>query len=84
MDVVIVIMSLWVLEMLVGYGGIIGGALRTIGIGTVIIGVGQLVETIMSHWFGVNVITTEFVHRLLLITGFIFIVWGYRSLMMKK
>jgi hypothetical protein len=83
LDIVIVLLALWVLGMLIGYGGFIGKALRLIGIGTIIIGVAQLIETATIYWLGVNTATFELIHRLLILAGFIFITWSYHKLMKK-
>jgi len=84
LDVVIVALALWVLVMLVGYGGFIGKTLKFIGIGTIIIGAAQLIETVTIYWLNIGMVTTEFIHRILLVTGFIFITWSYHKLMKKQ
>lgn len=83
LDLAIIGIALWVLKMLVGYGGFIGKALRFMGIGTVIIGFAQLVETIMLDWLTTAGPYVEVAHRILLVIGFIFIAFGYKKLMTK-
>ncbi len=83
LDATIVVLSLWVLQILIGYGGLIGRALTLIGSGTVIIGVAQIIETIMNQWLTSDPLAIELIHRIILVIGFIYIVWGYRVLMKK-
>lgn len=84
LDLIIVLLSLWVLRILIGYGGLLGRALNLIGVGTVIIGGAQLIETVSSTLLNFDVPTVELVHRLLLVLGFVFIFIGYRNMMKKQ
>ena len=83
-DVIIALLSLWVLFKLLGYGGIIGKSLSIIGYGIIIIGLSQFVETFGLILFTTNLIIIEIIHRFILTIGFIFIAWGFKNLMTKK
>ena len=85
-DVVIAVLSIWVLVELTGYGGAIGEALTMVGYGTIIIGVSQFIETVGLYFLSGDMSTVEivhFVHRLVLLTGMLLVFFGFRKLMNK-
>ncbi|MEI7689113.1 MAG: hypothetical protein WCI91_02910 [Candidatus Nomurabacteria bacterium] len=83
-DILIALLSIWVLYKLIGFGGLIGKSLASVGYGIVIIGVSQFIETFGLIMLNTNIITVEVIHRLFLTIGFIFIAWGFKNLMEKK
>lgn len=83
-DLLIALLSIWVLLKLIGYGGIIGKSLSQVGYGIVIIGLSQFVETFGLIFFNTSIITIEIVHRFILTIGFICIALGFRNLMEKR
>ena len=84
LDIVIALLSLWVLFKLIGYGGTIGNSLSKVGYGIVIIGLAQATETIGFNFISIDYLTMEVIYRLILRIGFFFIAWGFRNLMTKK
>jgi hypothetical protein len=84
LDGIIILLSFWVLKILVGYGGLIGKALTTIGIGVLVFGVAQIIETTLSIWSPWDLYTIEMVHRLILTIGFIITIFGYKSFMRRQ
>lgn len=83
-DILIFLLSLWVLYKLLGYGGIIGRSLSLIGYGIVIIGFSQMVETIGLIFVDSNVFDVHIVHRSILAIGFLLVALGFKNLMEKK
>ena len=85
-DVLIAILSIWVLLKLTGYGGVIGEALTMVGYGIIIVGLSQFIETIglyfLSSDMGVEGVV-HFVHRLVLLTGMLLVFFGFKKLMDK-
>lgn len=83
-DILIALLSLWVLYKLIGYGGTIGKSLSQVGYGIVIIGFSQMVETLGLIFIDKNVFDVHIVHRSILIIGFFLVAWGFKNLMEKK
>lgn len=87
LDILIAILSLWVLYKLTAYSGLIGKlgkSLSLIGYGVVVIGLSQFVETVGLNFLDFGVSNIEITHRLILFVGLIFIAWGFGDLMEKK
>jgi hypothetical protein len=86
-DVLIALLSLWVLIKLQGYGGVIGESLKMIGYGIIIVGASQFIETAGLYFMSDEMSTTEivhFVHRLVLLGGMLLVFFGFRKLMEGK
>jgi hypothetical protein len=56
--------------------GTLGGAMRLISFGALILGVAHLVETVLDQHFQVPMEVNELVHRLLILVGFLSIGLG--------
>lgn len=85
-DVLIAILSIWVLMKLTGYGGVIGEALTMVGYGIIVIGLSQFIETIGLYFLSSDMSVVgviHFVHRLVLLTGMFLIFFGFRKLLDK-
>lgn len=86
-DILIALLSLWVLVKLTGYGGPIGQALNMIGYGIITVGVSQFIETLGLYFMSGDMSTTEivhFAHRLVLLSGMLLVFFGFRKLMSGK
>jgi hypothetical protein len=84
LDVLVAILSLWILIKLTGHGGFVGQSFAKIGYGTIIIGLSQIVETIGINFIDIDVQTVEFVYRVFLLMGITFIAMGIKNLMTKQ
>ncbi|MDO8601793.1 MAG: hypothetical protein Q7R62_01515 [bacterium] len=85
-DVLIAILSIWVLLKLTGFGGVIGEALNMIGYGIIVIGLSQFIETLGLYFLNSEMGIVEivhFVHRLVLLSGMLLVFFGFRKLMNK-
>ncbi len=80
MDFVLVAASIWMVIEVRGIGGIIGTSMTRIVIGAIILGFAHLVATI-----GINVLHLDgqlnnFIHRLIVLAGFVMLVAGFRKM----
>lgn len=58
-------------------GGALSKGLRILLIGVMILGFAHLIESILFIIFHFDLETNEIIHRLLVGTGFIFVIWGF-------
>ena len=58
-------------------GGALAKGLRILLIGVMILGLAHFIETLMFVLLQVNQNANEVIHRLLVGTGFIFVIWGF-------
>lgn len=87
LDVVLIVASLWMVMTVRGVGGAVGRTLTFIVVGTVILGVAHLQATITGNldmfvFDGVDYNGT--VHRIVVLLGFIVLVFGFRELQAMK
>ena len=80
LDFVLVIAAIWMILAARGVGGVFGRTLSLIVVGAIILGVAHLLATL-----GANVLTipgpeNNFLHRLIVLAGFVFLVFGFRQL----
>jgi hypothetical protein len=77
LDIVLIVASLWMVMTVRGIGGIVGKTLTFIVIGAVILGVAHLLATLTADPFGR---WNQTVHRVVVLVGFVFLVYGLRQL----
>ena len=86
MDIVLVLASLWMVFTVRGIGGIVGSSLTLLVSGAIILGFAHLIATLGSaaylNLFDAN--TNNFVHRIIVLIGFIVLVFGFRRLRVMK
>lgn len=84
-DILIALLSLWVLVKLTGYGGSIGQALTMVGWGIITIGVSQFIETLGLYFLGdaeMSIVEVVHIfHRLVLLGGMLLVFLGFKKLM---
>ena len=61
-------------------GGQLAKGLRTVLVGLMILGFAHLIETLLFVVFNENTQTNEIIHRLLIATGFVFVIWGFSTM----
>ena len=61
-------------------GGALAKGLRILLIGVMVLGLAHLIETIMFVVLQINDDLNEVIHRLLVATGFIFVIWGFAKM----
>jgi hypothetical protein len=80
LDFVLVAASIWMVVEVRGIGGIIGTSMNRIVLGAIILGFAHLIAT-----FGTSVLQIEpnlnnFIHRLIVLLGFVLLVAGFRKM----
>lgn len=80
LDIVLVVASIWMILAARGVGGVFGRTLTLIVVGAIILGIAHLLATFgtqVLHWDGA---LNNFVHRLVVLAGFVFLVFGFQNL----
>ncbi len=82
LDIVLVLAGVWMIITVrnSGLGGVIGDALSMITIGAGVLGLAHLIETITVEWLNMGIVLVEFIHRILVLIGFVLLILGFRSL----
>ena len=61
-------------------GGTLAKGLRILLIGVMVLGLAHLVETILFAVLHLSQDANEVIHRLLVGTGFVFVIWGFMKM----
>ena len=61
-------------------GGALAKGLRILLIGVMILGLAHFIESILLAVFHLNIEANEIIHRLLVGTGFVFVIWGFSKM----
>jgi hypothetical protein len=82
LDFVLVAASIWMVIVVRGIGGIVGRSLNLIVAGAIVLGIAHLVATFagpgrLSLFDGT---TNNFIHRLIVLIGFVLLVYGFRQI----
>lgn len=82
LDFVLVAAAVWMVIVVRGIGGIVGRSLNLIVAGAIVLGVAHLVATFagpgqLAIFDGA---TNNFVHRLIVLAGFVLLVFGFRQI----
>ena len=81
LDLSLVGASLWMITIVRGIGGIVGRTLNIITIGAVVLGIAHITETTLDTLMPtLNGDLGEFIHRVLVFTGFVMLVSGFRQI----
>jgi hypothetical protein len=82
LDLSLVGASIWMVFIVRGIGGLVGKTLTIITIGAIVLGLAHISETAFDYFwpafFAGDV--GEFVHRSIVVTGFILLVFGFRQI----
>lgn len=79
-DLVLIATSFWMLRTLRGVGGVFGTALAVIVIGVIFLGFAHLIETVLFVFLKMDTDLNEFIHRLLVFTGFLGLIIGFKKI----
>lgn len=80
LDFVLVAATIWMVVAVRGVGGIFGRTLNLIVIGAIILGIGHLLSDFTLKILNWNGDFNNFVHRLVVLIGFVVLVIGFRQL----
>jgi hypothetical protein len=81
MDFVLVAASIWMIIEARGIGGIVGTSMNRIVIGAIILGFAHLIATFLPRIIpSVDTAANNFIHRLIVLAGFVLLVWGFRKI----
>jgi len=86
LDFVLVVAAVWMVIVVRGIGGIVGRALNLIVLGAIVLGVAHLVATFAGPG-QLNIFdgaTNNFVHRMIVLLGFVLLVFGFRQIRAMK
>jgi hypothetical protein len=80
LDFVLVIAAIWMILAARGVGGIVGRTMNLIVIGAIVLGVAHLLATLGTQVLKIDGGTNNLIHRLIVLAGFVFMVFGFRQL----
>jgi hypothetical protein len=80
MDFVLVAASIWMVLEARGIGGIVGTSITRIVIGAIILGFAHLIATVGSTVLMIEGPLNNFIHRLIVLAGFVLLVAGFRKI----
>lgn len=84
LDFVLVAASIWMVFVVRGIGGLVGRTLTFVVIGTVILGAAHLIATFGTSVLGLDGGLNNFIHRIVVLLGFLFLVFGFRQISAMK
>jgi hypothetical protein len=80
-DLSLVGISLWMVTIVRGFGGIVGRTMTTITIGAIVLGLAHISETALDYFVPtLNADLGEVIHRVIVFTGMFLIAWGFRQI----
>ena len=82
-DFVLLAVAVWMVMVVTrsGLGGVIGNALNFITVGAIVLGLAHLAETLTFEVLHLeNVALGEFLHRVIVLAGFLCLVVGFQGL----
>ncbi len=87
LDIVLVLASIWMVFAVRGIGGIVGKTLNLVVIGAIVLGIAHLVATLflpvlnsINNNPAFNGALNNFIHRLVVLLGFVFLIFGFRQM----
>jgi len=80
LDFILVAAAIWMIVAARGIGGLVGRTLTFIVIGAIILGVAHLVATVGSSVLALNGTLNNLIHRIIVLIGFVFLIFGFRQL----
>lgn len=84
LDIVLVVAAVWMIFVVRGIGGIVGRTLNLIVAGAIVLGIAHLVATFASNILEWDATFNNFIHRLIVLAGFILLVYGFRQIRVMK
>lgn len=80
LDIILILAAIWMIFVVRGLGGIVGRTLNLIVAGTLVLGFAHLAATIGSRVLDLDGGLNSFIHRLIVLAGFVLVVLGFRQI----
>lgn len=80
LDFVLVAASVWMVFVVRGIGGIVGRTMTLIVAGAIVLGIAHLAATVGTNVLEIEGTTNNFIHRLIVLGGFVLLVFGFQQL----
>lgn len=80
LDVVLILAAVWMIFVVRGLGGVVGRTLNLIVAGTIVLGLAHLAATVGSRVLELEGGLNSFIHRLIVLGGFVLVVVGFRQI----
>jgi len=80
LDFVLVAASIWMILAARGVGGIVGRTMNLIVVGAIVLGIAHLLATVGTQVLKIDGGTNQLIHRVIVLAGFVFMVFGFRQL----
>jgi hypothetical protein len=77
LDVLLIVAAVFAYLARPRIGGALAKGLRILLIGVMILGLAHFIESILLAVFHLDIEVNEIIHRLLVGTGFVFVIWGF-------
>lgn len=84
LDFVLIAAAIWMVIVVRGIGGVVGRTMNLIVIGAIILGIAHLLATLGTGTFHLDGALNNFIHRLIVLAGFVFLVIGFRQITAMK
>jgi hypothetical protein len=85
LDFVLIAAAVWMVIVVRGLGGVIGKGLNWITVGTVVLGIAHLLDTLMRQFgLGWDAPTFSFAHRIIVLVGFVVLIVGFQQIQSIK
>ena len=86
LDFILIFTALWMIFTVrgVGLGGVVGNTLTMITVGAVVLGVAHLLETVTFEVLKMDAGLVEFIHRAVILVGFVLLTIGFAGLAKLK
>lgn len=80
LDFVLVAAAVWMVIEVRGLGGIVGSSMGRIVLGALVLGFAHLIATFGTSTLGLDGPLNNFIHRLIVLFGFVLLVAGFRKM----
>ncbi len=80
LDFVLVAASIWMVVEARGLGGIVGTSINRITLGAIVLGFAHLIATFGTGTLHLDQPLNNFIHRLIVLLGFVLLVAGFRKM----
>lgn len=80
LDLILIMATVWAIFVVRGLGGTIGSAFNMMMWGMIFLGFAHIAETVTFQILELDVAVIEFSHRLIVLFGFILLIFGFNQI----